>query len=293
MIIVIVGPTGVGKTKLSIELAKKYNAEIINADSMQIYKQLNIGTAKVTESEKDDIPHHLFDIANLDQTYTVYDYQRDCRKAIKEISSRGKNVILVGGTGLYIKAALFDYRFEEETTYDDFSCLTNDEIFLKVKKYEPNTTVHVNNRKRLIRMLNKYQNGSKDSKHGNKLLYDNTIFLGLTTSRDILYEKINSRVLTMIDNGLVEEVKQVLPFKNQKALVTGIGYKEVFPYLEGTISYNDMIEQIQKNSRHYAKRQYTFFNHQLPVNWIEVDDSNFENTISKASSIISEQQKGI
>ena len=175
-IIVIVGPTGVGKTKLSIELAKKYNAEIINGDSIQIYKELDIGSAKVTEEEKENIPHHLFDIKGVTEDYSVYDYQKDCRKKISEIQNKGKNVIIVGGTGLYIKAALYDYKFEEETQekINNYEKNSNDELYdILLKKY-PDTDIHKNNRKRIIRALNK----TSETVITDKLLY-NVVLLDL------------------------------------------------------------------------------------------------------------------
>ena len=171
MMIVIVGPTGVGKTKLSIELAKKYHAEIINADSMQVYKGLNIGTAKVTESEKENIPHHLLDICDIEELYTVYNYQQDCREKIRQLQEQHKNIIIVGGTGLYIKAALYDYRFKKEEQLNEYLELSNEEISNRIKQYEPNHNVHMNNRKRLVRLLNKYEQNLITEKTGNQHLY--------------------------------------------------------------------------------------------------------------------------
>ena len=173
MVIVIVGPTGVGKTKLSIELAKLLNGEIINADSTQIYRGMNIGTAKVTESEKEGIPHYLIDIKNIDDDYTVYDYQKDARKCIADIESRGKTPILVGGTGLYIKACLYNYEFETEdnTNYVDES-LSNEELYNMLIKIDPEIDIHINNRKRVIRALNcYYKNGYIKHANSNELLY--------------------------------------------------------------------------------------------------------------------------
>ncbi|MBQ7140509.1 MAG: tRNA (adenosine(37)-N6)-dimethylallyltransferase MiaA [Bacilli bacterium] len=282
-IIVIVGPTGVGKTKLSIELSKIYNAEIINGDSIQIYKELNIGSAKVTEEEKENIPHHLFDIKEVTEDYSVYDYQKDCRKKIKEIQSRGKNVIIVGGTGLYIKAALYDYKFEEEkhkiNNYENYS---NDELYeLLLKKY-PDTDIHKNNRKRVIRALNK----TSETTVTDKLLYD-AIFIGLTTNRENLYKIINNRVDKMINNGLLEETKNLYDNNiRSKAIMTGIGYKELYKYFDEEINLEEAIELIKKNSRRYAKRQYTFFNHQLKINWFDVDYINFTNTINYIKKFI-------
>ena len=157
-IIVIVGPTGVGKTKLSIELAKKIDAEIINGDSVAIYKNLDIGSAKPTVEERKNIPHHLIDIKTVEEDYSVFDYQKDVRKLIDDITSRNKRVIIVGGTGLYIKAALYDYDFDEGTTYNEYNDLSNEQILNKIKEYTNEVDVHINNRKRLIRLLNKYEN---------------------------------------------------------------------------------------------------------------------------------------
>ena len=285
MIYVVCGPTGVGKTKLSVMLAKKYNGIVVNADSMQVYKYLDIGTAKVTESEKEGVPHLLFDIVNPDELYTVFDYQRDLRKVIEE--NKDKNIILVGGSGLYIKAGLYDYKFafeeEKQNTYDD---LDNETLYKMVKELDENTDIHVNNRKRLIRRLNQ----KCVSSEGNKLLYD-AIFIGLTTSRDKLYERINKRVDEMVDDGLIDEVKSLYD-KNirSKAIMTGIGYKELYDYFDSKISLEEAIELIKKRSRHYAKRQYTWFNNQMDIKWFDVDFNNFDNTFKSVVKYIEENK---
>lgn len=287
-VIVITGPTAVGKTKLSIELAKKLNGEIINADAMQVYKGLNIGTAKVTEKEKENIPHHLFDIKEVEEEYSIYNYQKDCRKVIDDILRRNKIPILVGGTGLYIKATLYDYKLSEEKTNNTYDNLKTEEIYKELLKLDKDINIDKNNRRRLIRALNYYKenNTSISNNKTNKLLYD-TIFIGLTTDREILYKKINQRVDNMIENGLLEEVKYYYD-KNIKAkpLINGIGYKELYNYFDGLCSKEEAVEKIKQNSRHYAKRQYTFLNHQLNVVWFETDYNNFNNTIEKVSSYI-------
>lgn len=287
-VIVITGPTAVGKTKLSIELAKKLNGEIINADAMQVYKGLNIGTAKVTEKEKENIPHHLFDIKEVEEEYSIYNYQKDCRKVIDDILRSNKTPILVGGTGLYIKAALYDYKLSEEKTNNTYDNLKTEEIYKELLKLDKDINIDKNNRRRLIRALNYYKenNTSISNNKTNKLLYD-TIFIGLTTDREILYKKINQRVDNMIENGLLEEVKYYYD-KNIKAkpLINGIGYKELYNYFDGLCSKEEAVEKIKQNSRHYAKRQYTFLNHQLNVVWFETDYNNFNNTIEKVSSYI-------
>lgn len=287
-IIVITGPTAIGKTKLSIEIAKKYNGEIINADAVQVYKGLDIGSAKVTDEEKEHIPHHLFDIKEVDEEYSIYHYQQDSRKIIEDIKSRGKIPILVGGTGLYIKAALYDYKLSKETENNTYDNLTSEELYNELLKLDKNIIIDKNNRRRLIRALNYYKE-NKDSINNNKtnkLLY-NALFIGLTTNRSLLYEKINKRVDIMINNGLLEEIT---PYYNKnvrtKPLLNAIGYKEIYKYLDGEYTLEEAIEKIKQNSRHYAKRQYTFFNHQLPVVWFETDFDNFNNTIKKVSDYI-------
>lgn len=278
-IIVIVGPTGIGKTKLSIELAKKLDAEIINGDSVSIYKRLNIGSAKPTKEEQSGISHHLIDIKDVDEDYTVFDYQKDVRKKIEEITSRGKQIIIVGGTGLYIKAALYDYKFIEGTTYNEYNDLSNEEILSKIKEYKVEKLPELNNRKRLVRLLNKLENNEEITNNKDKLLY-NIKVIGLTTDRETLYKRIDKRVDIMMENGLLDEINSLKEdYKNSRILNSGIGYKEFYDYLYNNKSLEDVIEEIKKNSRHFAKRQYTFFNHQFNTNWFNVDLNNFDNTI--------------
>lgn len=290
MIIVIAGPTAVGKTKLSVSLAHLINGEIINADSTQVYREMNIGTAKVTEEEKEGIVHHLFDIKDVNEDYTVYDYQKDCRDKIADILNRGKVPILVGGTGLYIKAALYNYEFKtEENTYD-FSELTNEDVYTKLKELDPNTDIHPNNRKRVERALTYILNNNEpitSNSKGNELYYDDVIFIGLTCERDILYDRINKRVDVMINNGLIDEARYFYDKKiNSKAIMTPICYKELFSYFNHEISLDDSIELIKQRSRKYAKRQYTWFNHQIPVKWFDVDFDSFNNTIEEVYKYI-------
>ncbi len=290
MIVVIVGPTGIGKTKLSVELAKKLNGEVINGDSTQVYRTLNIATAKVTEEEKEGIPHHLFDIKDITEDYTVYDYQKDARKAIDDILKKGKTPIIVGGTGLYIKAALYNYEFEDETKRNDYSSYSNEELYKMALKIEPNLDIHMNNRKRIERFLDYYSNTNKSiskKEKSEKLLYDDVIFIGLTTSRDILYDRLNSRVDRMFEDGLLDEVKKVYDSNvRTKAILTPIGYKELFPYLEGNMDLNSCIEIMKQRTRKYAKRQYTWFNHQVKVNWFEVNLNDFDKTVDEVYKFV-------
>lgn len=288
-IIVIVGPTGVGKTKVSVQLAKMLNGEIINADSMQVYKELDIGTAKIKEEEKEGIPHHLFDIVNIEDMYTIYDYQKDCRRIIDDIIKRGKTPIIVGGSGLYIRAALYDYKFSFEEQKEDFSNLTNEELLKRCKEIDANCDIHVNNRKRLERFLNKALNEGKIVSNS-KPIYNYTM-IGLTTDRDNLYKIINKRVDKMVDEGLLQEVKKFYVKKiYSKAILTGIGYKELYSYFENKIDIEESIEEIKKNSRHLAKRQYTFFNNQFKdVNWFYTNYQNINETINNIYKFISDK----
>ncbi len=289
-VIVIVGPTCTGKTKLSIELAKKYNGEIINADSTQIYKNNDVATAKILSNEMEGIKHYLLSIKNLSEDYTVYDYQKDARRCIKEIISKGKVPILVGGTGLYIKAVLYDYKFDvitkKNNKYDDYN---DEELFKKLLEVDPNTNIHPNNRRRVERALDYYFTNNKpmsSKEKADKMLYD-AIIIGLTTDRNILYEKINERVDKMMDNGLLEEARKIYESGiRTKAVLTPIGYKELFSYFEGKESLNNSIEIMKQNSRHYAKRQYTWFLHQMNVKWFNVDYSDFSITINEVTKYI-------
>ena len=281
MIICVVGPTGVGKTKMSVALAKKYNAIIVNCDATQVYKELDIGSAKATKEEQEGIKHYLLDFKNLNESYTVYEYQKDARKIIE--NNKDKNIIFVGGTGLYLKAALYDYRFtEEDDNHIDYKDKTNEELYNIALKKDPNMKIHINNRQRLIRFINK-QNVDKVEP---RPLYKH-IIIGLTTPRENLYRIINNRVDDMIKKGLIAEVKN---FYDQdiktKPLLSSIGYKELYKYFNKEITLEEAIELIKKNSRHYAKRQYTFFNNQLDVNWFDVNYENFNETIEKVVKFI-------
>ncbi len=283
MILAIVGPTGVGKTKLSISLAKKYHALIINCDAVQVYRELNIGSAKATKEEQENIKHYLLDWVSPDTVYTVYDYQKDARQIISENPDR--NIILVGGTGLYLKAALYDYQFTKEKTNSskiDYEQYSTPELYAMCLQKDSNCPVHPHNRQRLIRFLSREQTPHNSS----KMLYD-TIFIGLTTNRDNLYSIINKRVDEMLASGLLEEVKTLYQkYPQSQVLKTAIGYKELIAYLDNQITLEEAKELIKKNSRHYAKRQYTFFHHQLPVNWFDVNYENFNITIQEVEEFI-------
>lgn len=284
MIVVVVGPTGVGKTKLSIELAKRYDAEIISCDSMQIYKKMDIGTAKVTKEEMNGVKHHMISIKDVEDDYSVYDYQKDARKILDNLLSNNKNVVIVGGTGLYLKALLYNYEFKENDNKKDFSSYTNEELYYMVKKIDNNTKIHVNNRQRLESFLN---NHDKDDKAvSNKMLYDAKI-IGLTRPRDELYDTINKRVDEMIENGLIKEARVFYDNKiKSKAINTAIAYKELYMYFDGKITLQEAVGLIKKRSRNYAKRQYTWFNNQMNVKWFNVYVNNFTKTINEVINYI-------
>lgn len=288
-IIVIVGPTGVGKTKMSIELAKKLDAEIINGDSVSIYKYLDIGSAKPSVEEREGIVHHLIDIKDPSEDYTVFDYQKDVRELIEDITSRGKRIIIVGGTGLYIKAALYDYKFTEGTTYNEYNNLTNEEIINKIKEYDIDDIPDINNRKRAVRLLNKLENNEEITHNKDKLLYPVKV-IGLTTDRDILYDRINKRVDLMVENGLLEEINSLKDkYMDSRVLNTGIGYKEFYEYLFNNKELDEVLEEIKKDSRRFAKRQYTFFNHQFDTKWFNVNFNNFNETIGEVINYIEKE----
>lgn len=288
-IIVIIGPTGVGKTKLSIELAKKLDAEIINGDSVAIYKKLDIGSAKPTILEQKEAPHHLIDIKEPTEKYSVYDYQQDVRNLISEISKRNKRIIIVGGTGLYIKAALYNYVFKEKTTSNSYNNLSNEDLINKLKQYTKEISIHKNNRKRLVRLLNKYENGEPITNEKDELLYPIQV-VGLTADRELVYDRINKRVEKMLEEGLLDEVLSLKDlYATSQVLNTAIGYKEFTDYFKDMKTLKEVIEQIKLDSRHYAKRQYTFFKHQFPTNWYDVNFNNFDETINHIYKDIKEE----
>lgn len=290
-IIVVAGPTASGKTALSIHLAKKYNAEVINADAQQVYKDVNIGTAKITKEEMENVKHHLLDFIPLDKNYSVKEYQEDGRNVLNNLINKNKNIVIVGGTGLYIKALLYDYKFSKETSSLDFSNLTNEELKKEVDKIYENNNIHINNRKRLERFLSHYKttgNIIKNTLEKDKPLYDFTIIY-LNPDREELYKKINTRVDKMINEGLLNETENL---KEYSKLNSMIGYKELLEYLNGNVSLEEAIENIKSDTRKYAKRQNTFFKNQFDnLNIFKVDYDNFNNTIKKVEDYLSSLYK--
>ena len=295
-VIVVIGPTSVGKTKMGVALAKKLNGEVISGDSMQVYRQMDIGTAKVTIEEMEGVTHHCIDILDPKDQYSVHDFQQTVRKQITEITNRGHVPIIVGGTGLYIKAALYDYTFSEmENNHDEinkkYRDYTNEQLYDHLKQIDEESAkiLHFNNRRRVLRAIEIYeQTGQKKSEMINEqehiCLYD-AYFVGLTLPRELLYERINLRVDLMMKNGLQGEmeslIKQGLTRENQS--MKAIGYKELFDYFEGKCDLNEVSENIKKHSRQYAKRQYTWFKNQFDVHWYDICLENFSKTIEEVS----------
>ncbi len=275
MLICIVGPTGSGKTSVALKLADFYHAPIINADAFQIYQEMDIGTAKIAKNIEDYKKHYLLDIVKPNQSYSVKQYQDDFRKVYYELKKEYQTIIVCGGTGLYLKAALYDYEFEdeEETDISDLEELTNEELAAILNKLDPKAfeTIHMNNRKRVIRAIqiarthdvNKSE--SIDQQEHKLVIDDEVKFLFLNPDRKALYENINKRVDIMFEQGLVDEVKGLLDkYELSNTAKAAIGYKEVIDYLEDKCSLEEAKELIKKRSRNYAKRQVTFFKHQLP-----------------------------
>lgn len=302
-VIVVVGPTAVGKTKMGVELAKRFDGEVISGDSMQIYKGMDIGTAKVTQLEMENVVHHCIDILEPTDTYSVKNFQDNVRNLIHDMNQRKKIPILVGGTGLYIKAALYDYEFQE--TNDDheifrqkYQNYSNDELYQYLISIDKKSALelHPHNRQRVLRAIEIFeQTGRRKSElidqQQHQCLYD-AYFVGLTLERDILYKRINQRVDEMKKQGLKQEVEKLyhqgLQRTNQS--MKAIGYKEWFDYFEGQIDINEVYENIKKHSRQYAKRQYTWFKNQLDIHWYQVNLEDFQQTVDQ---IIDDIQKGL
>ncbi|MEG2310919.1 MAG: tRNA (adenosine(37)-N6)-dimethylallyltransferase MiaA [Clostridia bacterium] len=285
-IICIVGPTASGKSSLGIELAKVYNAEIISADSMQIYKELNIGTAKVSKEEQEQVKHHLIDFCDLNKQFSVADYKKMCYETIEKIHKCGKNVILVGGTGLYISAVVNDMNFENQTIdvkyrnnlYNIASQEGNQYIWNILNKIDPKSAqlIHKNNLKRVIRAIEiatyseekKSEHMSKETDRikNSKQLYDFCIYY-IDFEREKIYNRINQRVDNMVSNGLIEEAKMVYDkhLDNSATCMQAIGYKEFFSYFQGLQSLDESILKLKQETRNYAKRQMTWFKNKLNI----------------------------
>ncbi|MEK3908402.1 tRNA (adenosine(37)-N6)-dimethylallyltransferase MiaA [Oceanobacillus sp. FSL W7-1309] len=303
-VVAIMGPTAVGKTKLSIELAKRFNGEIISGDSMQVYKGLDIGTAKIKQAEMQGIPHHMLDIRGPDEDFSAADFKALVQQYIAEITARGKLPIIVGGSGLYIQAALYDYNFSDRKR-DPLLTKEMEEIvelegimplYQRLEQIDPEQAkkIHPNNHRRVIRALEIYETtGMTMSEYEKNQVMEspyNPILLGLEMPRALLYERINDRVDQMIEKGLKTEVKKVYDegyasCQSMKA----IGYKEWISYFKGEQSLEGTVELLKRNSRRYAKRQYTWFKNKMDVTWYSVTPS----TIDEDFTLIFEELAGI
>ena len=293
-VVVIVGPTASGKTKLSIELAKKIDGEIISSDSMQIYKEMDIGTAKVTKEEMQGINHYLVDFVSPDARYTVSDFKKDSEKSIKEIISKGKIPIVVGGTGLYINSLIYgieyqDMKFDEQYRNKLIQIAETEEglkkLYEQAYKIDPEATEKIsqNDKKRIIRILEIYKSTGK-TKTEQEILsrqkgvdYDFKVF-GITMERGKLYERINHRVDVMIEQGLEDEVRKLISkYSEFPTSMQGLGYKEVVQYFNGELSRVEMIEKIKQESRRYAKRQLTWFRKNKEIIWLDTENGVEQN----------------
>ena len=273
-LIAIVGPTAVGKTALSIELAKKFNCEIISIDSVQIYKRFDIGSAKVTTEEMDGVVHHLIDELEPNDTCSVYDFQKLARKKIDDIHSRGKMPLLIGGTGFYMNAVLNNYEFTnlEEKTYD--IDVEKAKQYLKDNYVDTYNNIDLDNHRRVINAYNYVTNEQKSvttNNNGDTILEKyNPYLIVLNTEREVLYNRINKRVELMFEQGLEDEVKGIInDYGTELQALGAIGYKEMLPYLKGDVSKEETISAISQNSRRYAKRQLTWFRNKMNAVWYD------------------------
>jgi tRNA dimethylallyltransferase len=286
-LVVLIGPTAVGKTKLSIELAKRFNGEIISGDSMQIYNGMDIGTAKIKPSEMEGIPHHLIDIKEPDEPFSVAEFQELVRLKISEIRQRGKLPMIVGGTGLYIQSVIYDYQFSDAPSDDRIRMMLekkasaegNEKLHQELMKVDPESAkkIHPNNLRRVIRALEVYLcTGKTVSNYQEKqlpeLIYQ-TAIIGLTMERDMLYERINKRVDIMVSDGLLSEVERLyLQGLKDCQSIQAIGYKEIYEYFHAHVTLEEAIMQLKQNSRRYAKRQLTWFRNKMNVDWFDMTD---------------------
>ena len=284
-VIVICGPTASGKTALSIELAKKINGEIVSADSMQIYKDMNIGTAKPTKQEMGEIKHYLLDFVSPEDRYSVAQYKQDAKKAIREIINKGKTPIIVGGTGLYVDSLIYEIEYNDIKLDEEYRKKIEkiaeeqglEELYKKAVEIDPEAMKKIsqNDKKRIMRVLEIYHSTGKTKteqekeSRKNPVEYDYRVF-AINWDREILYQRINKRVDIMVEQGLIEEVKEILnKYDKFPTAMQGLGYKEVVDYLNGIYTKEEMIEKIKLETRRYAKRQLTWFRKNKETIWLD------------------------
>lgn len=299
-VIAIVGPTASGKTALSLELAKRFNGEIINGDSMQVYRGMSIGTAKISIEEMQGVPHHLLDIKEPEESFSVAEYQGLVRGKIEEIQSRGKLPILVGGSGLYVQAVLFDYRFTDgqvdekvrAALYEELEQFGPQHMHDKLMAMDPATDIHPNNTRRVIRALEILESGEQQADRSLALspMY-NEVIIGLDIDRDVLYQRINERVDAMLEQGLLDEVAALRDRGvRDTQSIQAIGYRELYGFLEGTVDFGEAVSQLKQNSRKYAKRQFTYFKNKLPIFWIDAL-ADLEKNIQEIEAFMQEKDR--
>ena len=280
-LIVVVGPTAVGKTALGIELAQQFNGEIISGDSQQVYRHLNIGTAKATPEEQAAVPHHLIDVRDVDANYSVYDFVAEASQAIMEIASRGKVPIIVGGTGLYLQSLLEGYHLGGEVDQEkllayrkDLEQLSDEVLFEKIA--DLGKKIPEINRRRAIRALELAKFGQNLE---NKETNYEALLIGLNDDRQVLYDRINHRVDLMLEKGILDEAKWLYDNHCNVQAARAIGYKELFPYFTGDASLEDCVEKLKQNTRRFAKRQLTWFRNRMAVNFFSVSEVDFKETV--------------
>ncbi|GEQ05001.1 tRNA (adenosine(37)-N6)-dimethylallyltransferase MiaA [Staphylococcus gallinarum] len=307
-IIVLVGPTAVGKTEFSIELAKQFNGEIISGDSMQVYRHMDIGTAKISSDEMEGIPHHMIDILNPDEAFSAYEFKSRAEKLITEITERGKTPIIAGGTGLYIQSLIHNYAFEDEETISetDNKCvqekmasiepLSNEALHDYLAEFDPESAIaiHPNNRKRVVRAIEYYQKTKKllSSRKKNAQYTENydTLLLGIEMSRQTLYNRINNRVDIMLERGLIDEVKYLVEQGYESCQsMQAIGYKEIVPVIHNEMTIELATEKLKQHSRNYAKRQMTWFKNKLDVIWLDKEALTLSSMLRKVSAQINKR----
>ncbi|UOQ93373.1 tRNA (adenosine(37)-N6)-dimethylallyltransferase MiaA [Halobacillus shinanisalinarum] len=295
-VISIVGPTAVGKSKLGVETAKRFNGEVISGDSMQIYRDMNIGTAKVTTNEMEGVVHHMIDVKDAGQSFSVAEFQKKVQSLIVAIYERGKVPVLVGGTGLYIQATLFDYNFSSEEKDERIMKGLEQQareqgiqaMYDRLVRIDPVQAekIHPNNERRVLRALEVYESTGQTMSEYQSLQSSvspfQPIFIGLEMDRELLYIRINSRVDQMIEDGLVSEVRSLYErgLEGYQSM-SAIGYKEFIPYFKGEYELDRAVELLKRNSRRYAKRQYTYFKNKLNVHWYTIHPENYENKFEK------------
>lgn len=282
-VLVVAGVTGVGKSAFGVKLAKLFNGEIISGDSVAIYKELTIGSAKISPEEMDNVEHHGIDLLTLKDKFNVRDFQKYGRDKIDEIIERGKLPMIVGGTGLYIRALLYDYEFQEEqeVDLDWMETLSNDELHHELSIVDPQQAalIHKNNRKRVIRALSITKSSEKSkteliSEQSHSLIYD-ALILSCMMPREQLYEKLNIRVEKMMEAGLLEEVRQAVTIAGwDHPAIAAIGYKEFKSFFEDDCDLETAVGLVQRNTRRFAKRQITWFKHQMPCRWVDMSNED-------------------